>query len=70
MRYSVSVKSNSKGRIEVNGDSIIISIKSRPERGRANRELVKRLSHYFNVEERRVRIVAGIASRKKVVDIV
>ena len=58
------------GRIEVAGDEITVSIKSPPERGRANRELVKRLAEHFCVSEANVRIVAGLASRKKVVDIV
>lgn len=69
MRYSVSVRFSPDGRIEVSGSEISISIKSPPERGRANRELVKKLAAHFGVGEDRVRIVSGLASRKKVVDV-
>jgi uncharacterized protein (TIGR00251 family) len=54
----------------VNGNEISISVKALPERGRANRELVKRLATHFGVEESRVRIVSGITSRKKIIEIV
>ncbi|HJS68894.1 MAG TPA: DUF167 domain-containing protein [Nitrososphaera sp.] len=69
MRYSVSVRFSSDGRLEVNGDEIAISIKSQPERGRANRELVKKLAAHFGVGEERVRIISGLTSRKKLVEL-
>lgn len=69
MRYSVSVRFSADGRLEVNGDEIAISIKSQPERGRANRELVKKLAAHFGVDEDRVRIISGLTSRKKLVEV-
>lgn len=69
MRYSVSVRFSPDGNVKVDGNEITISIKSSPERGKANRELVKKLSSHFNVEESRVRILSGLTSRKKVVEI-
>lgn len=69
LRYSVTVRFAADGRIEVLGDEIAVSVKSPPERGRVNRELVKRLAGHFGVPEANIRIVAGLASRKKVVDI-
>ena len=69
MRYSVSVRFSPDGRIDVSGDEISISIKSPPERGRANRELVKKLAALFGVSEDRVRIISGLASRKKIVEV-
>ncbi|HKZ61828.1 MAG TPA: DUF167 domain-containing protein [Nitrososphaera sp.] len=69
MRYSVSVRFSPDGRINVSGDEISISIKSPPERGRANRELVKKLAAHFGVSEDRVRIISGLASRKKIVEV-
>lgn len=69
MRYSVSVRFSSDSKLEVNGNEISISIRSPPERGRANRELVKRLAAHFGVGEDRVRIVSGLASRKKMVEV-
>jgi uncharacterized protein (TIGR00251 family) len=69
VRYSVSVRFSPDDRLEVNGDEIAISIKSQPERGRANRELVKKLAAHFGVDEDRVRIVSGLTSRKKLVEV-
>lgn len=54
----------------LNGNEIEIGIKSEPERGRANRELVKRLAEHFGVPVQNVRIVSGHTSRKKLIDIV
>jgi uncharacterized protein len=69
VRYFVSVKFSSDGRLEVSGDEIVISIKSEPERGKANRELVKKLAAHFGVSEGRVRIVSGLMSRKKIIEV-
>jgi uncharacterized protein YggU (UPF0235/DUF167 family) len=51
LRYSVEVKFNSSGRIQVNGNEIIISIKSEPKHGKANREMIKKMSDFFGVPE-------------------
>lgn len=69
MRYFVSVRFSSDGRLEVSRDEITISIKSPPERGRANRELIKRLAAHFGVDENRIRIISGLTSRKKLVEV-
>ncbi len=69
MQYSVSVRFSSDERLDVSGHEIAISIKSEPERGKANRELVKKLAAHFGVSENRVRIVSGLTSRKKIVDV-
>ena len=69
MRYSVSVRFSSDGQIKVSGNEISISIKSPPERGKANRELVKKLATHFSVGEDRIRIVSGLTSRKKLVEV-
>jgi uncharacterized protein (TIGR00251 family) len=69
MRYSVLVRFGSDGKLTVSGSEITISLKSAPERGKANAELLKRLSKHFNVDRRRIRIVSGLTSRKKVVEV-
>lgn len=69
MRYSVSVRFSSDSKLEVNGNEISISIRSPPERGRANRELVKKLATHFSISEDRVRIISGLTSRKKLVEV-
>ena len=69
MQYSVSVRFSSDGQLEVIGDQIAVSIKSQPERGRANKELLKKLAAHFGVSEERIRIVSGLTSRKKIVEV-
>jgi uncharacterized protein (TIGR00251 family) len=69
VRYSVFVRFSPDDKLEVSGGEIAISIKSKPERGRANRELVKKLASHFGVSEDRVRIVSGLQSRKKIVEV-
>ena len=69
MRYSVEVKFNSSGRIQVNGNEIIISIKSEPKHGKANREMIKKMSNFFGVPENRIYIISGQTSRKKIIEI-
>ncbi len=68
MRYRVIVKLGGSG-IRVDGDEIEVGIQSEPERGEANRELVKKIAKHFSVPAQNVRIVSGHASRKKLVDV-
>ena len=68
MRYSVKVKLN-KDFLEIEGDQIIVGIKSKPERGRANEELISKISRYFKVLPKSVHIVSGRTARKKIVEI-
>jgi uncharacterized protein len=70
VQYKVSVRFSSDGRLDLNGDEISVSIKSSPERGKANLELVKILSRHFKVEPSMIRIVSGNASRKKIVEVI
>lgn len=65
----VTVRFSPDAQMSVAGNEIAISIKSQPERGKANRELVKKLSQHFGVPEASIRIVSGLASRKKIVEI-
>ncbi len=62
-RFSVRAKPRSRSfRIAIS-DQIVIHCKNPPERGRANREILKQLSKLLN---RRVRIVSGYNSRSKI----
>ena len=69
MLYYVIVKFSPDGNLFVDGNKITISIKSPPERGKANAEIVKRLSSHFMVKPSQVRIVSGQKSKKKMVEI-
>ncbi|TSA17538.1 MAG: DUF167 domain-containing protein [Nitrosopumilales archaeon] len=69
MIYKVSVTFH-KDFIEVNNDEISVGIKSKPEKGKANRELIKKLSKHFNVSQSQVKITSGEKPRKKLIQII
>jgi uncharacterized protein (TIGR00251 family) len=69
LRYFVEVKFNSSGQIQVNGDEIIIAIKSEPKHGKTNKELIRKTSDFFGVPESSIRIISGLTSRKKIIEI-
>ena len=69
MRYTIFVKFNSTGKIKFDGQEITVCVKSKPERGKANKELVERLATYFALSKDRVRIISGLKSTKKIVEI-
>lgn len=68
MKYNVIIKPR-RDAMEVNGDTITVGIKARPEKGRANEELIDKIARHFKVPRLRVRIVAGWASRRKIVEV-
>ena len=65
----MQVKFNSSGRIELNGNEITMSIKSEPKHGKANREMIRKISKFFVVPENNIHIISGLTSRKKVIEI-
>ena len=69
MIYKVSVTFH-KDFIEVNNDEISVGIKSKPQKGEANKELIKKLSKHFNVSQSQVKITSGEKSRKKLIQII
>ena len=69
MRYNVKVKFSNDGHFSIKANEITLSIKSKPEHGKANIELVKRLSEYFDIDKDRIKIIAGLLSPKKIVEI-
>jgi uncharacterized protein len=69
LRYTVFVKFNSSGKIQIQENEITISLKSKPERGKANLELIQKLAGYFGVAKDKINIISGLSSTKKLVDI-
>ncbi|MCK5150054.1 DUF167 domain-containing protein [Candidatus Pacearchaeota archaeon] len=66
MKINVKIKPNSgEQNIERKDDFYLIKLKSVPEDGKANLELLKLLKKYFGKE---VKIKSGFNSRKKVVE--
>ncbi len=67
MKYFISISFNTSEFFQVKGNEIKVSIKSKPDLGKANRELIKLLSKNFQVSSNKIKIIQGIKSRKKVV---
>jgi uncharacterized protein (TIGR00251 family) len=68
----LSVKVKPGARIdEISKDGMILVVKTRatPQEGKANQAVIKLLAKYFHIPPSSVRIVSGIASRNKVVEI-
>jgi len=49
MKYFISISFTTSELFQVKGNEIKVSIKSKPELGKANRELIKLLSNHFQV---------------------
>jgi hypothetical protein len=68
MKYNIRVKFH-EDFVKVDDNNILVGLKSKPEKGKANKELIKKLAKHFNVHSSRVRIISGFKSRNKTVEI-
>jgi uncharacterized protein (TIGR00251 family) len=69
MRFEVEVQFH-KDFVKIDENKIVIGLMSRPERGKANLELVKKLAKHFGVSSSQVQIISGLKSRKKMVEVI
>ena len=58
---------SSKNFVKKEGDSYIVYVKEKAEKGRANKAVIKLLKKYFG---RDVRIVKGLKSKNKVIALI
>ena len=67
----ILVKTNSKkqGIEKLARDKFKVSLKSQPEKGKANKELIEVLSKFFGVYKSRIEIVSGKTGKRKKVKI-
>jgi uncharacterized protein (TIGR00251 family) len=66
--YKVTVEV-SKEFLEVKENQISIGIKSKPLKGEANKEIIKRIAKHFEVSSSLVQIKSGHKSREKIIEI-
>ena len=60
---SIFVKPNSpKFKIELDGEEIVVYATEVPERGKANKEIIKEMTRFFGVK---VELVSGATSKEK-----
>ena len=70
MKIQVKVKPNSKTEeLSREGDSFIVKVKEPSKEGKANQAVIKLLAEYFGVPQSQVRILSGLRSRNKVVEV-
>jgi uncharacterized protein len=65
VHYTVFVKFNPSGKIKVNDNEITICLRSKPERGKANKDMIERLACYFEVSKDKVCIISALTSHEE-----
>ena len=55
--------------VKVEGNQITIGVKSKPIKGEANKEIIKKLAKHFGVSSSSVTIRSGQKTKKKIVEI-
>ena len=68
MIYKVQVEF-SKEFLEIKDNQINIGVKSKPLKGEANKEIIKRVAKHFRISSTCVQIKSGHKSRQKVIEI-
>jgi uncharacterized protein (TIGR00251 family) len=66
--YKVHVEF-SKEFLEIENDQIRIGVKSKPVKGEANKEIIKRVAKYFKISAAFVQIKSGHKSSEKIIEV-
>jgi hypothetical protein len=71
MKLNVRVVPNSSTNLVTSGPngSLKVKLTSPPEKGKANKHLVELLAKHYKVSRSKVRLVSGLTSRNKVVEV-
>ncbi len=71
MKIFLKVKPKSKiEKIEkINETHFMIAIKEPPEKGKANKAVIKKIAKYFKIKQLQVVIISGLLSKNKVLEI-
>ncbi|MEJ2261096.1 MAG: DUF167 domain-containing protein [Nitrosopumilaceae archaeon] len=68
MLYEITVQFN-KETFEISENKIIMGLKSRPIKGEANKEIIKKLAKHFRVSSSKIQIKTGHKSKTKIIEI-
>ena len=66
--YEILVEFN-KETFEISENKITIGINSRPMKGEANKEIIKKLAKHFGVSTSKIQIKTGHKSKNKIIEI-
>jgi hypothetical protein len=71
MKIFVKVKPKAKEEkiIKISDKNFKVSVKKPPEKGKANRAVLKALADYFDISQSKVKIISGSASKLKIIEI-
>jgi uncharacterized protein (TIGR00251 family) len=70
VKIRVNVKPNSRTEeVSREGDSLIIRVKEPAKEGKANQAVIKLLARHFGVPQSQVRILSGLRSKNKVIEV-
>ena len=58
-----------KEEIKEEDNGFRVYLKSKPEKGKANKELITLLADYFNTSKSNIRIIKGEHARNKIIEI-
>lgn len=50
-------------------NTFLVKVREVPEKGRANKAIIKLLSEYFKIPQQKVKIVSGVTSKIKIIEI-
>lgn len=65
----VKTKAKIKKLIKIDETHYVISVSSPPEKGKANKEILKTLAKYFNMTISKIIIVSGEKSKEKIIEV-
>ena len=68
MIFKVTVEF-SKDFLEINQDKIKIGIKSKPIKGEANKEIIKKIAKHFKISTINVKIKSGHKAHQKIIEV-
>lgn len=71
MKWNLTIKTNARHQnIEkIDKSTLKVSVKSSPQDGKANKEVINLLAKYFSTPKSDIKIVLGTKNRKKIVEI-
>ena len=68
MIYKVQVEFY-KDFLKINDDQINIGIKSKPIKGEANKEIIRKIAKYFSISTGMIQIKSGHKNKEKIIEI-
>ena len=71
MKIFVKVKPRAREEkvIKISDTNFKVWVKEPPEKGRANRAVLKALSNYFDISQSDIKIISGSTSKLKIIEI-